>query len=76
MAPCCCGDIYSLSVLFAIARATIATVTPAAVENAFNVATAAFIDVPAGCCVNLAVKNISTQEITAANSNLIIERVA
>lgn len=55
---------------------TTATVTPAAVENAFNVATAAFIDVPAGCCTSLAVKNISTQSITVENSNLIIERVA
>lgn len=55
---------------------TTATVTPAAVENAFNVATSAFVDVPRGCCVSLSVRNISTQTINIANSNLMIERVA
>lgn len=55
---------------------TTATVTPAAVENAWNVATAAFVDVPRGCCASLAVKNISTQAISVANANLLIERVA
>lgn len=55
---------------------TTATVTPAAVDNAWNVATAAFVDVPRGCCASLAVKNISTQAISVANANLLIERVA
>lgn len=55
---------------------TTATVTPAAVENAFNVATSAFVDVPRGCCVSLSVHNISTQAINVANANLMIERVA
>ena len=55
---------------------TTATVTPAAVENAFNVATSAFVDVPRGCCTSLSVRNISTQAIDVANANLIIERVA
>lgn len=55
---------------------TTATVTPAAVENAFNVATAAFVDVPRGCCASLAVRNISAQAISVANANLMIERVA
>lgn len=55
---------------------TTATVTPAAVENAFNVATSAFVDVPRGCCVSLSVRNISTQAINVANANLMIERVA
>lgn len=74
------GTVEAISIALSLGGealpATTATVTPAAVENAFNVAAAAFIDVPAGCCVNLAVKNISPQAITAANSNLIIERVA
>ena len=55
---------------------TTATVTPAAVENAFNVATAAFVDVPRGCCASLAVRNISAQAISVENANLMIERVA
>lgn len=55
---------------------TTATVTPAAVGDAWNVATAAFVDVPRGCCASLAVKNISTQAISVANANLLIERVA
>lgn len=31
---------------------------------------------PRGCCVTVALKNTSTQAISIANSNLIVERVA
>lgn len=55
---------------------TTATATPAAVGDAWNVETAAFVDVPRGCCANIAVSNISTQAIDVANANLMIERVA
>jgi hypothetical protein len=55
---------------------TTATVTPAAVENYFNIYVAAFVEVPRGCCVTVAARNTSTQTINFANSNLIIERVA
>lgn len=55
---------------------TTATATPAAVGDAWNVATAAFVDVPRGCCANIAVRNISTQAIDVVNANLMIERVA
>lgn len=51
-------------------------VTPAAVENYFNINTEAFIDVPSNCCTTISVKNTSTQDITFANSNIIVERVA
>lgn len=57
-----------------LASAT-AIVTPAAVEDYFNVFTAVFIEVPRGCCVMVAVENTSTQAINVANSNLIAERV-
>ena len=57
-----------------LASAT-AIVTPAAVEDYFNVFTAVFIEVPRGCCVTVAVENTSTQSINVANSNLIAERV-
>nr|DAW68173.1 MAG TPA: hypothetical protein [Caudoviricetes sp.] len=53
-----------------------AIVTPAAVENYFNVFAAAFIEVPRGCCVTVALENTSTQAVSIANSNLIAERVA
>ena len=55
---------------------TTATVTPAAVENYFNIYVAAFVEVPRGCCATVAVRNTSTQTINFANSNLIVERVA
>lgn len=58
----------------ALASAT-ATVTPAAVEEFFNVYTSVFVAVPKGCCVTVAVENISTQTISVQNANLIVERV-
>lgn len=53
-----------------------ATVTPTVADSSFNVTTAAFVDVPKGCCVSLAVKNINAQAISVAGANLLIERVA
>lgn len=53
-----------------------ATVTPAAVDNFFNVSSFAYIDVPRGCCVTIGVKNVNTQTIELSNANLIVERVA
>lgn len=53
-----------------------AIVTPAAVEEFFNVFTAIYIEVPKGCCVAIAVENTSTQTISVQNANLIVERVA
>lgn len=50
--------------------------TPAAVEEFGNVSSAVFIDVPAGCCTQISVKNTSTDPIDVQNANLIIERVA
>lgn len=51
-------------------------VTPAAVEEYFNVFGSMFIDVPKSCCITFSVKNISDQDILVQNANLIIERVA
>ena len=50
--------------------------TPAAVEEFSNVFGAVYINVPAGCCTTVGVRNTSTQDITVQNANLIIERVA
>ena len=51
-------------------------VTPAAVEEYFNVFGAMFIDVPKGCCLTISIQNTSAQSILVQNANLIIERVA
>ena len=50
--------------------------TPSAEEEYFNVFSAIYLDVPAGCCITIAVENISTQPILVQNANLIVERVA
>lgn len=74
------GTVAAISVALAVGgeplNSTIAIVTPAAVENFFNVFTAVYIDVPCGCCVTVAVENTSTQAISVANANLIVERVS
>ena len=51
-------------------------VTPAAVEEFFNVSSSIFIDVPKGCCLSIGVRNTSTQPVLVQNANLIIERIA
>lgn len=53
-----------------------ATVTPAAVENYFNIFVSAIVEVPRGCCLTVAIENTSTQAINFANSNLTIDRVS
>lgn len=56
--------------------ATTMTVTPTVVAQFWNVFSAILIDVPRGCCLNVSVKNISTEPIDVQNANLIVERVA
>jgi hypothetical protein len=53
-----------------------ATVTPAAVENYFNIFVSAIVEVPRGCCLTVAMENTSTQAINFANSNLTVDRVS
>lgn len=62
-----------------------AIVTPAAVDEYFNVTSTAFITVPRGCCTNIAVENVSVSatpgttpapEINVQNANLVVTRVA
>ena len=55
---------------------TIMTISPAAVENYFNVSASIFIDIPKGCCSHVSVQNISTQPVLVQNANLIAERSA
>ncbi len=53
-----------------------AIVTPAAVDNYFNVFVAAYIPVERGCCVTVSVENTSDIPINVQNANIIIERIA
>jgi hypothetical protein len=74
------GTVEAISIALSIDGEPVASstmiVTPAAVEEYFNVASAVFLDVPKGCCFQVAVKNTSTQDILVQNANLIVERVA
>ena len=56
--------------------ATTMIVTPAAVENFFNVHADTFIEVPRGCCVTVAVENTSTAAVLVENANLTVVRTA
>lgn len=56
--------------------ATTMIVTPAAVENFFNVHADTFIEVPRGCCVTAAIENTSTAAILVQNANLTVVRTA
>ena len=74
------GTVDAISVAFAIDGEPVASsnmiVTPAAVEEFFNVSREMNIDVPAGCCVQVSVENTSEDDILVENANLIVERVA
>lgn len=80
------GTVAPISVAVAIngepLPSTTMTVTPAAVGDFFNVSRTTFIDVPCGCCVTIAVENVSLTAASVAipidvqNANLVIERVA
>lgn len=74
------GTVEAISIALALEGEGIASstmiVTPAAVEEYFNVFGSMFIDVPRGCCLTVSVKNTSTQSILIQNANLLVERVA
>jgi len=61
-----------------------AIVTPAAVDEYFNVTSTAIITVPKGCCFSVAVENVSAPaaaggvapEINVQNANLTVARIA
>ena len=74
------GTVGEISLAIAVdgepLQSTKMIVTPAAVENFFNVSAQAYVDVPCGCCSTVAVQNTSTQAIEVQNSNLIAVREA
>lgn len=74
------GTLGPISLAIAINGEPVATTTmistPAALEEFNNVFSSIFLDVPAGCCSQISVKNITDQSIDVQNANLIVERVA
>ncbi len=74
------GTVGAISTALAISGEPLASataiVTPAAVNEFFNVYVSAFIDVPKGCCLTVSAENTSTQAINIQNANLIVERVS
>ena len=50
--------------------------TPAAVDQYNNVSSGIYIDVPRGCCVNIAIENMSDQAVSVANANIVVTREA
>lgn len=51
-------------------------VTPAAVDQYWNVYASIFVDLPKGCCYTIAVENIGSTAVNVQNANLIIQRTA
>ena len=74
------GTVGEISIAISVDGGPLAStemiVTPAAVENFFNVSAQVYIDVPCGCCATIAVQNTSDQAIEVQNANLIVIRVA
>ena len=74
------GTVGPISLAIAIngepVAATTMIQTPAAVEEFSNVFSAIYLDVPANCCSQVSVRNITDQAIDVQNANLIVERVA
>ena len=74
------GAVGAIRLAIAIDGEPIPTTTmiaaPSSGDEYFDVFSAIYLDVPAGCCITIAVENISTQPILVQNANLIVERVA
>ena len=82
------GTVGAIAIAIAIDGEPIETskaiVTPAAVEEYFNVTSTAIVTVPAGCCFSVAVENDSegataadpATAINVQNANLVVTRIA
>lgn len=74
------GTVGSVTVAIGINGEPVQTsemiVTPAAVNEYFNVYRSMFLDVPRGCCSQVSVENLTGGSILVQNANLTIERVA
>ena len=74
------GTVEEISLAIAIEgeplQSTRMRVTPAAVDQYFNISSQAYVDVPRGCCASVAVENTSGQAIDVQNASLIVTREA
>lgn len=82
------GTVGAIAIALAIDGEPITTsraiVTPAAVDEYFNVTSTAIITVPRGCCLNLSVENVSfgataadtPTAINVQNANVTVSRIA
>lgn len=74
------GTVGPISLAIAVNGEPVASTTmistPAAISEFNNVSSSIFLDVPAGCCTQVSVRNVSTQAVNVQNANLIVERVA
>ena len=81
------GTVGPISVALAIDGEPVLTsraiVTPAAVDDYFNVTSTAIVTVPKGCCFTIAVENVSAAPaggtapaINVQNANLVVVRTA
>ena len=82
------GTVGEIAIALAIdgepINTSIARVTPAAVDEYFNVTSTAIITVPRGCCFSVAVENASQGATSATtptainvqNANLVVTRIA
>lgn len=82
------GTVGAIAIALAIdgepVQTSKAIVTPAAVEEYFNVTSTAIITVPKGCCFTVAVENVSegataaeaATAINVQNANLVVSRIA
>ena len=72
------GTPGEISVAFVLDGITIPSstiiVTPAAVEEYFNVSRAIDVPVWAGCCQTFGIQNTSDQDILVQNANIVFER--
>lgn len=72
------GTVGPISVAFSLDGSTMPdttmTVTPAAVEEVFNVSRATNVGVWVGCCESLTVRNTSDQAILVENANIVLTR--
>lgn len=72
------GTAEAISVAIAVDGATLPAttmiVTPAAVDEYFNVSRAANVEVWNGCCETVTVRNTSSQPIQVQNANIIFSR--
>ena len=72
------GTVEAISVAITIDGATIPSsdmiVTPAAVEEYFNVSRAVNAQIWAGCCETVTIRNTSAQPILVQNANVIFSR--